>query len=259
MYDPESSVGANKCRGLSSWVDSQSEPDAMCHTRLFLGTVDYTLVALDAHTGQLCPNFGDNGEVKIETSKPMIIPQEVYALSRPAVVNDTVVVGSSVMDSLRTDSPSGRVMAFDARTGEFAWSFDPVPKNESDPAFSSWGGGTSLSRGGANVWSGMSVDDALDLVYLPTTSPSVDFYGGDRPGNNDYANSVVALRGSTGEVVWHQQIVHHDIWDYDLPTAGMLIDYPQDGKMVPALVQNTKQGLIFVFDRATGEPLVPIE
>ncbi len=259
VYDPKNpALGSNKCRGVAAWTDPQAAETRACATRLFLGTSDYRLVAIDARTGRPCEDFGDGGEVRMEASKPMMIPGEVSALSRPAVVNGVVVVGSSVMDNQRVDAPSGRVLAFDAKTGAPRWSFDPVPRDSGDPAMASWIDGEP-SNGGGNVWSGMVVDNALDLVYLPTSSPSIDFYGGDRPGDNRYTDSVVALRGATGEVVWHQQLVHHDIWDYDLPTQGLLIDYPHNGEMVPALVQNTKQGMIFIFNRATGEPLVPIE
>ena len=259
VFDPKSPPNSsNKCRGVSVWSDKQAGPDKQCKTRLFLGTADYRLIALDARTGKPCDQFGEQGVVKMEVSKPEEIPGEVAALSRPAIVNDVVVVGSSVMDNQRLGSPSGRVLAFDARTGKQVWSFDPMPRTPENPAAKTWLGGLPVN-GGGNVWSGMSVDEKLDLVYLPTTSPSVDFYGGERHGDNLYTDSVVALRGTTGEVVWHFQLVHHDVWDYDIPTAGMLIDYPHEGKMVPALVQNTKQGLIFIFNRETGEPLVPIE
>lgn len=258
-FDPQSPPGAsNKCRGVSVWSDQQMEPDQQCQTRLFLGTSDYRLISIDAVTGKPCEMFGEQGVVTMPTSKPQAMPGEVAALSRPAIVNDVVVVGSSVMDNQRLDSPSGQVLAFDARTGSQVWAFDPIPRTPSDPAATTWENGIPL-HGGGNVWAGMAVDEALDLVYLPTTSPSVDFYGGERPGDNLYTDSVVALRGATGEVVWHFQLVHHDVWDYDIPTAGMLIDYPYNGEMVPALVQNTKQGLIFIFNRETGEPLVPVE
>lgn len=259
VYDPQSPPsGSNKCRGVSSWVDETKQSNQQCHTRLILGTSDYRLIAIDANDGKPCEEFGDNGIVQMEASKPQIFPGEVSALSRPAIVNGVVVVGSSVMDNQRRDAPSGRVLAFDARTGESRWSFDPVPRDPEDPAVKTWEMGVP-ENGGANVWSGMVVDEELDMVYLPTSSPSLDFWGGDRPGDNLYTDSVVALRGATGEVAWHFQTVHHDVWDYDLPTPGLLIDYPHNGEMVPALVQNTKQGLIFIFNRETGEPLVPIE
>lgn len=259
QYDPQSPISpVNKCRGVSVWADELAEQGAQCQTRLLFGTSDYRLVALDATSGKPCENFGEQGIVQMPASKEQLVPGEVSALSRPAIVNGVVVVGSSVMDNQRLDSPSGRVMAFDARTGASLWDFDPVPRTADNPAMKTWTNGAPVN-GGGNVWSGMVVDEALDLVYLPTTSPSVDFYGGERHGDNLYTDSVVALKGATGEVAWHFQVVHHDVWDYDLPTPGMLVDYPHNGEMVPALIQNTKQGLIFIFDRRTGEPLVPIE
>ncbi len=253
--DPERPT--KKCRGIANWVDREAAPGTACSSRIFLGTADYRLIAIDAKTGTPCPGFGANGEVRMPASKPELWPGEVSAASDPVVVNDVVVVGSAVADNQRVASPSGRVLAYDARSGEKRWEFDPVPRNPDDPAMASWKKGTD-GIGQANVWSSMAADQALDLVYLPTTSPSSDFYGAIRPGDNHYTTSVVALKRSTGQVVWHQQLVHHNVWDYDVPARPMLIDYPRNGALVPALVQNTKMGLIFVFDRATGEPLVPV-
>ncbi|MEA3177995.1 MAG: quinoprotein glucose dehydrogenase [Gammaproteobacteria bacterium] len=259
IYDPKTSPAATmkKCRGIAAWVDDQAAPDAACKTRIFLGTADYRLVAIDARSGKACPEFGVNGEVKMQVSKPEIFPGEVSAGSRPAVVNGVVVVGSTVADDQRFDAPSGRVLAFDARTGKPAWEFDPLPRDTSNPAAETWLKGTAGVEGGGNVWSEMAVDESLDLVYLPTTSPSVDFYGGGRPGSNAYADSIVALKGSTGQVAWSFQFTHHNIWDYDTPAQPILMDLPYNGKMIAALVQNTKTGLIFIFNRKTGEPLLP--
>lgn len=258
-FDPQDpKVGMRKCRGVGHWVDSQAAEGAACKSRIFLGTADYRLVAIDARTGKYCEAFGDRGQVKMPISKPQLFPGEVVATSNPAVVNGVVVVGSAVADDQRVDAPSGRVLAYDARTGQPRWQFDPVPRDPADPAYKTWIKGPG-EYGAGNVWSSMAVDEAHDLIYLPTTSPSSDFYGGGRPGDGHYADSVVALRGSTGQVVWAQQIVHHNIFDYDMPTEPMLIDLPQaDGSSTPALVQNTKMGLIFVFNRLTGEPLVPM-
>lgn len=260
VYDPHTpDVSTSKCRGVGYWLDEQAEPDATCRSRILLGTADYQLHAIDARTGKLCEGFGDGGIVKMPTSKPELWPGEVVAGSNPVVVNGVVVVGSSVADLQRVDSPSGRVLAFDARTGEQLWEFDPVPRDNNDPAMASWSKGTTAGFGQGNVWSSMAVDQELDLVYLPTTSVSDDYYGGNRPGDNEYGTSIVALKGATGEVAWYHQLVHHNVWDYDVPSQPMLVDYPYQGEMVPALVQNTKMGLVFVFNRATGEPLVPIE
>lgn len=259
VYDPrDTKTGMQKCRGISSWVDSRANGDAHCASRIFLGTADYRLVAIDAKDGKPCTGFGAQGVVQMQPSKPEIFPGEVVATSRPAIVNDVVVVGSAVADNQRVDAPSGRVLAFDARSGEQLWEFDPLPRDPADPAAKSWEKGTAEGYGGGNVWADMAVDQALDLVYLPTTSPSGDFYGGGRAGDNNYSSSIVALKGATGEVAWHFQFVHHNVFDYDTPSIPLLIDLPHEGKSVPALVQNTKMGLIFVFNRATGEPLVPI-
>lgn len=263
-YDPQFNYSGSgplykKCRGVGNWVDKQAAEGSVCRSRIFLGTLDYRLVALDAKTGKPCEDFGDKGVVKMPVDKELLFPAEVVAGSNPAVVNDVVVVASAVTDNQRVDCPSGRVLAFDARSGEQLWQFDPVPRDPADPASKTWAKGSGEGFGGGNVWSSMAVDQNLDLVYLPTTSASSDFYGGDRAGDNHYTSGIVALKGKTGEVAWFFQFVHHNVFDYDTPTKPLLIDYPQDGHMVPALVQNNKTGLIFVFNRETGEPLVPIE
>lgn len=258
MYDPKSEARRMlKCRGISNWVDNSAEQGEHCRSRIFLATTDYQLHAIDARTGTVCEDFGNNGVVQMPTSKPEIWPGEVSAGSNPAVVNDVIVVGSSVADMQRVDAPSGRVLAFSARDGKLLWEFDPIPRSSDDPAMLTWEKGTD-QFGQGNVWSSMAVDQERDLVFLPTTSSSDDYYGGERPGNNEYTSSVVALRGATGEVVWHQQLVHHNVWDYDVPARPMLIDYPVNGERVPALLQNTKMGIVFIFHRETGEPLIPL-
>lgn len=259
VYDPKGVVGGmHKCRGIAAWEDSKAPANAVCKTRLYVGTADYRLISIDAKTGKACDGFGKQGQVKMEPSEPEIMVNEVSANSRPAVVNDVLVVGSTVADDQRVGAPSGRVLAFDARTGKQLWQFDPLVRDPKDPAAKSWGKGSAVGVGGGNVWAGMSVDKTLDLVYLPTSSASVDFYGAARPGAGLYADSIVALQGSTGKVVWHFQFVHHNLWDYDTPTEPILIDLPYNGKSVPALVQITKMGLIYIFNRKTGEPLLPI-
>lgn len=261
VFDPKSQkVGMQKCRGITHWQDTRASSGAACASRIFLGTTDYSLIAIDARTGRRCEGFGEQGVVKMQADKPEIFRGELVASSNPAVVGDVVVVGSAVADNQRVAAPSGRVQAFDARTGALRWRFDPIPREASDPASSTWAPGSVARHGAGNVWSSMAVDQALDLVYLPTTSASGDFYGGDRLGDNRYTSSIVALQGSTGKVIWHFQFVHHNIYDYDTPSEPLLIDLPQpDGRVVPALVQNNKTGLIFMFNRATGEPLQPIE
>lgn len=260
VFDPQDKkVGMQKCRGVSHWVDPEAAEGTHCKSRIFLGTMSYRLVAFDAKDGKACAGFGVNGSVQMPTSKPEIFPGEVVAGSKPAVVNGVVLVGSAVADNQRVDAPSGRVMAYDARTGKFLWEFDPLPRDPADPAAKTWEKGTAAGYGAGNVWANMAVDQKLDMVYLPTTSPSGDFFGGGRAGDNRYSSSIVALHGKTGKVAWHFQFVHHNVFDYDTPSEPLLIDWKKaDGTTVPALVQNNKTGLIFVFDRATGEPLVPI-
>lgn len=257
-FDPGNEpLNSQKCRGVTHWMDAQAEEGTSCQSRIFIAASDNRLLAIDARNGQACSDFGNNGEVVVPTSIPEIFAGEVLPNSRPGLVNDVLVVGGMVADNQRQNAPSGRVMAYHARTGEFLWEFDTVPRDPDSPAMATWKDG-SEGFGGGNVWTLMAADDELDMVYLPTSAPSGDFYGGDRPGDNLYTSSVVALRGSTGEVVWHYQLVRHDIFDYDLPAQPILIDYPHEGKMVPALVQNTKMGLVFIFNRETGEPLIPI-
>ncbi|MES2491316.1 MAG: pyrroloquinoline quinone-dependent dehydrogenase [Pseudomonadota bacterium] len=261
IYDPKDpKVGMQKCRGISHWVDEKAAANAHCKSRIFLGTTSYRLVAFDAKDGKACEGFGTNGSVQMPTSKPQIMPGEVVAGSKPAVVNGVVIVGSAVADNQRVDAPSGRVLAYDARNGKFLWEFDPLPRDPNDPAAKTWEKGTAQGFGSGNVWANMAVDQKLDLVYLPTTSPSGDFYGAGRAGDNRYSSSIVALHGKTGKVAWNFQFIHHNVFDYDTPSEPLLIDWKKaDGTTVPALVQNNKTGLIFVFNRATGEPLVPIE
>ena len=170
-----------------------------------------------------------------------------------------MVVGSSIADNRSADMERGVVRAYDARTGDRRWSWDPIPTRESDPARSTWAGDSWRRTGAANVWSVMSVDVERGLVFLPTSSPSPDHYGGERIGANRYANSVVALRGATGEVVWDFQVVHHDLWDYDVAAQPTLVTVTREGKAVPAVVVATKMGHLFVLHRETGAPLFPVE
>ncbi|MCC7414396.1 MAG: pyrroloquinoline quinone-dependent dehydrogenase [Gammaproteobacteria bacterium] len=247
------------CRGVSPWLDPDVAEDAPCRRRLLYGTWAFRVYAIDARTGRRCAGFGRNGEVVLDPGKTLLPGEFMHVTSPPAVIDGVAVFGSMILDNQRTDAPSGKVRGLDARTGALRWEFDPVPREATDPAAASWLQGSAAVTGHANVWAPMSVDAARGLLFLPTTSPSPDFYGGRRPGENRYANSVVALRGATGEVVWHYQITHHDVWDYDLPAQPILVDLTHGGARVPALVQLTKQGLVFVLNRETGEPLFPVE
>jgi quinoprotein glucose dehydrogenase len=246
------------CRGVAYWRDARARADAPCPARVFMGTVDARLVALDARTGAPCTGFGADGAVTIEPSVALRWPGEFQITSAPAVIGENVIVGTSISDNLRTEAPLGVVYAFNARSGAPVWSFNPIPRSLDDPARASWDGNSADVAGHANVWSTMSVDAERGLIFLPTSSPSPDFYGGNRAGDNHYTDSVVALDGATGRVVWSFQTVHHDVWDYDLPAQPGLYTVWRDGQAHDVVAQVTKTGLVFVLDRDTGEPFLPV-
>ena len=264
VFDAEIDMSAKmpfhyNCRGVVQWQDNQAEEGGHCALRIILPTNDARLISIDGHTGKRCEGFGNGGEVDIPQAVMPLWPGELKLTSAPVVLNDVLVTGSVIMDNFRADAPDGTVFAFDVRTGEPKWQFDPIPRDPADPAAQTWLEGSAEGSGAANVWSTMVVDEARDLVFLPTSSASPDFWGGERPGDNLYSSSLVVLRGSTGEIVWHHQLVHHDIWDYDISSPPLLVEIEREGEIIPAVVQNTKQGFIFVYHRETGEPLYPIE
>ena len=249
-YDPKISTSqrpANRynCRGVAYWVDREAAEGAACRSRIFMGTNDVRVIALDARTGIPCAGFGSNGEVRLEIP-PLEWPGEFQITSAPVVASGVVIVGSAIADNRRVEAPSGTVRAFDARTGRQRWGFDPLLH-----------GG--IIAGHANVWAPMSADEDRGLVFLPTSSPSPDFWGGKRPGNNEHANSVVALRAETGQLVWSFQTVHHDVWDYDLPAQPTLARIDTGEGMRDVVIQPTKQGFVFVLDRDGGKPVWPVE
>jgi quinoprotein glucose dehydrogenase len=262
-YDPEIDLSgryANQlvCRGVSSWLDERRGDGQACRRRIFTATADARLIALDAATGEPCVDFGAGGEVDL--TRGVGETQwlgEYQVTSPPAVVHDRVVVGSAVGDNVRTDAPSGVVRAYDARTGLLRWAWDPIPSDFTRSAASVKGADYVL--GTANVWAPMSVDEERDLLFVPTGNTAPDYYGGHRAGIDHYGSSVVALRGSTGEVVWHFQTVHHDLWDFDVPAQPTLTTLRRDGAEVPALIQTTKMGHVFVLNRETGQPIFGVE
>ncbi|MEE1877528.1 pyrroloquinoline quinone-dependent dehydrogenase [Altererythrobacter litoralis] len=260
LRDIEPAGNGYACRGLAYWRDTQAWADnSPCRERILMGTNDLKLVAIDARTGRTCRSFGREGIVTIDPGKPLIYPGEVQITSPPVIAKETVIVGSAIGDGMRQTAPSGAVRAFDVRTGARRWTFDPVPRDQSDPARASWHGQSAEIAGQANVWSLMSVDPARGLVFLPTSSPSVDHYGGLRPGDNRYANSVVALDAATGKVQWHFQTVHHDLWDYDVSAQPILATIRLGGQARDVVIQPTKMGLTFTLDRDTGQPVFPVE
>ena len=249
----------NTSRGVSLWVDDNPLANSVCNARIFLGTLDAQLIAIDADTGKPCEDFGNRGRIDLnKDTRPR--DEGSYVVTSPlAIWRDLVITGSSIGDNRAVDNELGIVRAFNVRTGELVWTFDPIPRNSDDPAYKEWTDTAREYTGAANAWSVLSVDEARGLVFIPVGSASPDFYGGERPGDNRYANSLVALHAATGKIAWHYQLVHHDVWDYDLPAQPVLIDLKRDGKTIPAVVQATKMGMLFVFHRETGEPLFDIE
>jgi quinoprotein glucose dehydrogenase len=245
-------------RGVSSWVDANAAPGAACSHRIFIGTLDARLISLDGASGKPCEQFGGSGAIDLTHSVRLKNRGDYLVTSPPAIYHDVVIVGSAIGDNGAVDMERGVVRAFDARTGQMRWSWDPIPATDNEAGVQGWDATSAQRTGAANAWSIFSIDAGRGLVFIPTGSASPDFFGGERIGDNSYANSLVAVRAETGQVVWHRQLVHHDVWDYDLAAQPMLIDIERDGKAIAAVVQATKTGLLFVFDRETGEPVFEI-
>jgi quinoprotein glucose dehydrogenase len=248
-------------RGVSTWVDPLAKAGAPCRRRIYLPTLDARIIALDSRTGTPCRDFGRNGVVSLRDNlrNAPSYTAEYELTSPPAVIRGLIVTGSAVADNNRTNAASGEVRAYDARTGALRWTWDPVPHDSTDPAWKSWRGAMGHTTGAANAWSVIAADSARDLVFVPTGSASPDYYGGERLGDNRYANSIVALRASTGKVAWHFQTVHHDLWDYDNAAPPVLATITRNGKQVDVVLQATKTGQLFVLDRDTGVPVFPVE
>ena len=235
------------CRGVAYWRNPKAPDRAPCAERIFMNTNDRRLFALDAATGRPCASFGRGGMVDAMPDAQLTRVGGAQITSPPVVAGGVVITGSSIDDNQRVKETSGAVHAFDAVTGAPRWRFDPLD-----------GAGKGVVAGAANVWAPMSVDEARGLVFLPTTSPSPDFYGATRPGNDGHADSVVALHAADGSLAWAFQVVHHDLWDYDLPAQPTLANVTYQGKTSPAVLQTTKQGLLFTLGRDTGAPVIPV-
>jgi quinoprotein glucose dehydrogenase len=234
-------------RGVAIWPvgESKSPNPHPCSQRVFVATLDARLIALDSATGRPCIGFGENGSIDIRQA---IDPQDrsSYSMtSPPTIVGDVVIIGSSILDNQQVDVPSGALRGFDVFTGKLLWTWEPLP----------WANAQNPRTGGGNAWSIISADRELGLVYVPTGSASNDFFGGTRPGNNSDADSVVALEASTGRKVWAFQLVHHDVWDYDVPSEPVLFTWRNS---VPAIAITSKMGMIFLLDRRTGTPVIPV-
>jgi len=248
------------CRGVTYWGGHGGEAAGLCGRRIFTGTRDSELIALDAATGQLCPDFGKNGRVGLREGIGEAPDWEYYPTSPPLVIGDVLVIGALVADQLRLDAPSGVVRAFDLETGELRWAWDPVPPQWAERSERGLlSEGELYSAGTPNVWAPISGDDERGLVFVPTGNPSPDSYAALRNGADYYGSSTVALDAKTGDLRWHYQFVHHDVWDYDTPAQPTLFQHPSVGQGRPALVQATKMGHLFLLDRESGEPLYPVE
>jgi quinoprotein glucose dehydrogenase len=239
--------GEMKTRGVAYWQAAQPTQGEACQKIVYDGTMDARIFAVDADTGKPCANFGQNGVLDINQYNTANAKWPLSILQPPTVYKDELIIGWAGKDWTDAVNPPGSVFAVDARTGELKWRFDAIPK-QMIPV-----------TGTSNVWASMSVDTENNLVFLPVSSPSPDFYGGDRKAPIPLATSVTALDADTGEIKWTFQHVHHDIWDYDTNSAPVLVDISKDGKTIPALIQSTKQGFLFVLNRLTGEPVWPIE
>jgi quinoprotein glucose dehydrogenase len=263
-FDPHVDVKSGRyanqliCRGVSYWRDARASDSQPCTRRIFTATNDARLIAIDAASGQPCKEFGDAGQVDLNPGAgKQLWKGEYQVTSPPAVIGDRVVVGSAVSDNARIDAPSGVVRAFDARSGRLSWAWDLAPPDfERRPDNTSKDG---YALGTPNVWAPIAVDAERDLVFVPTGNAAPDYYHGERAFMNYYGSSVVALRGVTGEVAWHYQTVHNDLWDYDVPAQPMLTTIRHDGADVPVVIQATKMGMLFILNRDTGKPVLPIE
>jgi quinoprotein glucose dehydrogenase len=237
-YDPKIDRGVEysevTSRGVAVWRGAKQ-------SRVFIGTIHARLIALDAKTGKPCPDFGNGGHIDLHGDADAWWPPDYEVTSPPAIIGDLVVVGSSIGDNAAARIGRGIVRAYDVRSGKLRWTFDPLPG--------------AANTGAGNAWSVISADPKLGLLFIPTSSPSPDYFGGLRPGNDGYANSVVAVDARSGKVVWHFQVVHHDLWDYDVASQPTLVEV----KGVPAVAVTTKIGHLFLLDRRTGKPLFPVE
>ena len=265
-FDPKVSVKGTQhmsCRGVSYW-DSAAAPGAPpmaprapdCSARIFVATNDARLIALDALSGRPCADFGVNGAVNLTPQYPGYTEGWYQFTSAPLIARGLVVLAGSIYDNMSVKMPSGVVRAFDAKTGKLVWNFDPGNPGNTAPLPE----GQHYSLSSPNSWSTSAADDKLGMIYIPFGMGAVDQYGPTRPPTTEkFASSIVALDSATGQLKWVFQTVHHDLWDMDVPAQPALVDLPIGGQMVPALVQSTKTGNIFVLDRRTGKPVIPVE
>jgi len=240
-------------RGVAYWHGKSGDEG-----RILYGTFDGRLIALDAKTGKPCRAFGKDGTVDLRAGVADAYPAAEYSVTSPPTIYQDLVITGAAVPEYPSKGPSGQVRAFDVRSGKLAWTFHTIPR-PGEVGHESWEGDAWKERTGANVWSIMSVDLERGLVFLPIGSASYDFYGADRRGLGLFSNSLVALDAASGKLVWYYQMVHHDIWDYDMPAQPVLITVRRDSRDIPAIAQLTKMGFVFILDRLTGKPLFPVE
>jgi quinoprotein glucose dehydrogenase len=245
-------------RGVSVWESAAAAPGSACRRRVFTGTLDARLLAIDAETGRPCADFGEAGQVDLTRGVRIRDVGAYLVTSPPAVYGNVVIVGSAIGHNRAADVERGVIRAYDALSGALLWSFDPLPDSPSHPAASEWNPVQAAGTGAGNAWGVMSVDEEHGLVLVPTGSASPDFYGGTRLGTDRFADSLLALDARSGRLAWQQQLVHHDLWDYGLAAQPVLGDVEVQGVPVPAVIQATKSGMLYVFERARGEPLFPL-
>ena len=261
-----------RCRGVTQWQHPKNNSSLTCQTIIIAPLMNAKVIGLDARTGERC-NFGAVAEINLREGLRPHAPGDYTLNTPPAILGNLIITGASVADNISTDVPSGVVRAYDLLTGQLTWDWEPIPpiriaddqqsladdaltKIAAEPASGTQGG--PYEPGTSNVWSYISIDETLNRVYVPTGNTSPDYYGGHRAGSDFYSSSVVALEGNTGEVIWHYQTVHHDIWDFDVPSQPTLFDVTTEDGVVHGLAQTTKQGYVFLLDRTTGKPLFPV-
>ena len=236
-----------KTRGVAYWQAAKPQAGKPCQKIVYIGTMDAKLHAVDADTGKKCQGFAKDGVLDLNQWNTTNAKWPLSILQPPTVYKDTLYIGWAGKDWADSEAPPGRVFAVNAQTGKLKWAFDALPEQQQK------------RTGTSNVWASMSIDPEHGILYLPVSSPSPNFYGGNRKEKLPLATSVTALDADTGKVIWSRQIVHHDIWDYDTNAAPTLVDIHKDGKTIPALIQTSKMGIFFVLNRLTGEPVYPIE
>jgi quinoprotein glucose dehydrogenase len=254
-FDPKVGDSALlNCRGVS-YHQATSPTVAECASEILIGTVDDRLIALDASNGQRCAGFGENGEVSLKVGLGPDPQNLTFVTSPPVIVGNVAAVGALVADNISTDEPSGVVRGFDVATGKLLWAWDSGRPDDAGPL----NPGETYKRSSANAWGVFSADPALGLIYVPTGGPTPDYVGTNRSAlDQRYANSVVALDADTGKIRWHFQTSHHDLWDYDVPAQPVLFDFLTNVAKTPAVAVPTKRGEIFILDRRSGQPLVPV-